>query len=84
MGMPCEVNSLVKIRGDEFALQVGVQYTLTKAGYRIFALDVPLQLVNGDWVAVADVVIDQLTWQEQTTAIALRVVRVYEVPFAVK
>jgi hypothetical protein len=45
---------------------------------------VPLQLVDEQWQAQADVVIQQLTWENQMTTIVFRIQRLYPQPFSVK
>jgi Protein of unknown function (DUF2584) len=86
MGMPCEINSIVKLNAAEFPadLTIGAIHTATKSGYRIFPIDVPLQLVDEQWEAQADVVIQQLIWENQMTTIVFRMHRVYPQPFLVK
>ncbi|MBD2021580.1 DUF2584 family protein [Leptolyngbya sp. FACHB-36] len=87
MGMPCQVNSIVRLKrsqGYPDRLTLHEQHRVAKSGYRIFPLDVPLQLVDDDWIAHADVVIRSLTWENQTTTLTLEVVRLYESPFALK
>jgi Protein of unknown function (DUF2584) len=86
MGMPCEINSIVKLNLAAFPvdLTIGAIHTASKSGYRIFPIDVPLQLVDEQWQAQADVVIQQLIWENQTTTIVLRIHRVYAQPFLVK
>jgi hypothetical protein len=85
MGMPCEINSIVKLNAAAFPsdLTIGSMHTATKSGYRIFPIDVPLQLVDEQWQAQADVVIQQLTWENQMTTIGFRIHRVYAQPFSV-
>jgi Protein of unknown function (DUF2584) len=86
MGMPCEINSIVKLNAAAFPadLTIGAIHTASKSGYRIFPIDVPLQLVDEQWQAQADVVIQQLIWENQMTTIAFRIQRVYAQPFSVK
>jgi Protein of unknown function (DUF2584) len=86
MGMPCAINSIVKLSSAVFPadLTIGAIHTATKSGYRIFPIDVPLQLVDEQWQAQADVVIQQLIWENQMTTIAFRIHRVYPQTFAVK
>ncbi len=86
MGMPCQVNSIVKLDRAMFPIQLtlGTIHTAQKSGYRIFPIDVPLQLVDEQWQAQADVVIEQLIWENQMTTIGFRIHRVYAQPFSVK
>ena len=87
MGMPCQVNSILKLQpaqGYPERLELESRHQVTKSGYRIFPLDVPLCLVDEHWQAHADIVIDKLTWQQQTTYLEFRITRLYEVPFSMK
>jgi hypothetical protein len=47
-------------------------------------MDVPLPLVDEQWIAHADIVIRQLTWESGETKIAFEIHRVYESPFSTK
>lgn len=86
MGMPCQVNSIVKLNETEFPslLEINAVHNVIKSGYRIFAIDVPLQLVDEAWCAHADVVITQLMWTNQQTILEFHIYRIYEQPFALK
>lgn len=84
MGMPCEVNSILKLKASQGypdSLELGSRHQVQKDGYRIFPLDVPLCLVNANWQAHADVVIEKLVWEQQTTHLHFKIVRVYDRPF---
>ena len=87
MGMPCQVNSILKLspsQGYPTSLAMDTQYQVSKEGYRIFPMDVPLSLVDEHWIAYADVIIDQLEWREQTTHLTFRIARIYDAPFAMR
>ena len=87
MGMPCQVNSILKLcpsQGYPASLAIDASHHVQKDGYRIFPMDVPLCLVDAQWLAYADVIIDKLTWQNQTTHLEFRIVRIYDKPFAMK
>jgi Protein of unknown function (DUF2584) len=86
MGMPCQVNSIVKLNGMEFPslLEINAVHKATKSGYRIFPIDVPLQLVDEAWCAHADVVITQMIWASQQTVLEFHIHRIYDQPFALK
>ena len=87
MGMPCEVNTILKLKpsqGYPARLAIGDRHQIDKDGYRIFPLDVPLCLVDEHWLAHADIVIEKLTWEHQTTHLQFKVARLYPVPFATK
>lgn len=86
MGMPCQVNSIVKLNATEFPspLEMNVVHKAIKSGYRIFPIDVPLQLVDDTWCARAEVVISQLRWANQQTVLEFHIHRLYDRPFALK
>ena len=87
MGMPCVVNSILKLSPDQgypAQLRIGDRHTAAKSGYRIIPMDVPVPLVDERWVAYADVVITTLTWEQQQTMMTYRVHRLYPEPFVAK
>lgn len=87
MGMPCEVNSILKLTPDQGypkELLLKSQHEASKKGYRIIPLDVPIPLVDQCWIARADVVIRRLIWEKTKTVVAFEIDRVYEQPFQVK
>jgi hypothetical protein len=87
MGMPCEVNSVLKLQLDELnlsSLKSDSFHHATKPGYRILPIDVPIPLVDQDWIAHADIVISQLVWENQLTRLTYKVHRRYEQPFSIK
>ncbi|MBF2051441.1 MAG: hypothetical protein EDM05_59465 [Leptolyngbya sp. IPPAS B-1204] len=87
MGMPCQVNSILKLaRGQDFPepLLLNASHQAIKSGYRILPLDVPLPLVDEAWLAYADVIIHQLVWRDNTTTLSFTIKRLYETPFSVK
>ncbi len=86
MGMPCQVNSVVKLDRSQYpsTFTINASHHAIKSGYRIFPIDVPLQLVDSDWMARADVVITRLSWERQQTEIEFRIDRIYDQPISVK
>jgi hypothetical protein len=85
MGMPCEINSILKLNVDyPDRLILGAIHNAEKSGYRIVPIDVPIQLVNSDWQATADVVIRQLVWENQTTKLRFEIVRIYDTPIPLR
>jgi len=87
MGMPCEVNSILKLsstQGYPKELVLRSQHQTVKSGYRILPMDVPIPLVDQEWLARADVVIRQLTWENGETKLVFEIHRVYESPFSMK
>ena len=87
MGMPCEVNSILKLKpsqGYPAQLEKGKRYSAQKEGYRIIPVDVPIFLVDEDWLAHADIKICRLVWENGITNIDFEIDRVYESPFLTK
>jgi hypothetical protein len=87
MGMPCEINTILKLRPEQGypqPLVMGECYQVSKEGYRIFPVDVPISLVDEDWVAHGDVVIRRLVWEEGRTLLKFEVVRLDPTGFRVK
>ena len=83
MGMPCEINNILKLKpsqGYPIALEPNTSYQAHKDGYRIFPLDVPIALVDEHWVAHADALITKLTWENQNTWLEFCIVRRYPAP----
>jgi Protein of unknown function (DUF2584) len=86
MGMPCQVNSILKLDRSAYPpqLAIGHIHTAVKSGYRILPIDVPLQLVDEAWCAQADVIIRELSWKNQQTTLIFVIDRIYTNPFSVK
>lgn len=85
--MPCEVNSMLKLtssQGYPSPVEKGKTYIAEKTGYRLIPLDVPIPLVDENWLAQADIKICKLTWENGKTTVVFEVDRVYEVPFLTK
>lgn len=85
--MPCEVNSILKLQpcqGFPEKLEVSSPCQGHKEGYRIIPVDVPILLVDENWIAQADVVINRLVWEKSKTIIHFEIVRIYKSPFSVK
>lgn len=87
MGMPCEVNSILKLKpsqGYPSQLEPGKRHSAQKEGYRIIPIDVPILLVDEDWLAHADIKIYKLAWENGVTRINFEIDRIYESPFLTK
>jgi hypothetical protein len=85
MGMPCQVNSILKLAPDQYPeLVIHAVHQVVKDGYRIIPMDVPIPLVDRDWMAHADVIIEQILWKNQTTQITFKISRIYAAPFSQK
>ena len=86
MGMPCEINSILKLPPSQYPQQLikGAKHQAQKQDYRIIPIDVPIPLVDENWLAHADIKINKLTWENGQTHIRLEIDRIYSSPFATK
>ena len=79
VGFQYEFNWMLKLSAlDEQQLQVNHKYPFTKAGVRIFPLDMPVDLVNGNWEAVARCVINRITITLEETTGEFKVIEIYD------
>ena len=86
MGMPCEINSILKLPPSQYPQQLvnGAKHQAQKQGYRLIPMDVPIPLVDETWLAHADIKINKLTWENGQTHISFEIDRLYSTPFATK
>ena len=87
MGMPCEVNNILKLsqpQGYPPQLVPKAHHQASKSGYRIIPVDVPIPLVDDNWFAHADIIIRKLTWENGETFVSFEIDRIYDVPFCMK
>lgn len=87
MGMPCEVNSILKLKpsqGYPTQLDKSRNHQAQKEGYRIFPIDVPIPLVDENWFAHADIIIRRLIWEKGQTSLTFEIDRIYQAPFLTK
>ena len=79
MGFQYEFNWMLKLSDlDDKQLQLNKKYPFVKAGARVFPIDMPLDLVNGNWEAVARCIIDQITITSDKTVGKYKVVEIYD------
>ncbi len=86
MGMPCEINSILKLPPSQYPQQLikGAKYQALKQDYRLIPIDVPIPLVDENWLAHADIKINKLTWENGQTHISFEIARLYPTPFSTK
>lgn len=87
MGMPCEVNSILKLKpsqGYPKQLEKARRYSARKEGYRIIPVDTPILLVDSRWFAYADIKVLKLVWEGGMTIVDFEIDRIYESPFLAK
>jgi len=86
MGMPCEINSILKLPPSQYPQQLikGAKHQAQKQDYRLIPIDAPIPLVDENWLAHADIKINKLTWENDQTHISFEIDRIYSSPFATK
>jgi hypothetical protein len=82
MGYITEFNWALKLKPEqglhENSLEVGMIYDFSKEENRIYPLDIPIDLINENWEAVAKVVITQLENKKGKTSGKFKVLRIYK------
>jgi hypothetical protein len=82
MGFVTEFNWVLKLSPeqglDEKKLGQGKSYGFSKDGYRVYPVDMPIDLLNNDREAVARVVVKECANSEGKTTGKYEVLRVYE------
>jgi hypothetical protein len=81
MGHKIEFNWALKLEPtqglDEKNLKVGEIYEFIKEGYRVYPLDLPLDLLNQKWEAVAKIIIVEIRNENQKTKGKYKVLKIY-------
>ena len=81
MGSKIEFNWALKLKPEnglnEDILKEGEIYQFTKTGNRVYPINIPIDLINQDWKALARVIIIEYTNKEDIITGRYRVVRVY-------
>lgn len=81
MGSLFEFNWIMKIsrsQGLPESPVPGDKYPFTKEGYRVYPIDVPIELIDDSWTALALVVITSITLAANTTSGTFKVIKLYE------
>ena len=77
MGMPMEVQTVIVTEGKEQRVQGNV-FVLEKDGYRLYPLDVPLEVrrtVQSEASGIA--VVKKLEWKDSRTTVTYELVSLY-------
>lgn len=70
MGMPLELNTLIVTKGNEQRVNEN-QFTLQKAGYRLYPIEIPLEVkktLQSDTTGMA--IIKKVVWENEKTVIS--------------
>ncbi|GAA0332492.1 DUF2584 domain-containing protein [Bacillus carboniphilus] len=79
MGMPLELQTMLVTKGKEERVEENT-FLLEKEGYRLYPLDVPIEvrkLKESDPSGTA--IIDSLKWEKEKTVITYRLVSLYSI-----
>ncbi|MDN4073189.1 MULTISPECIES: DUF2584 domain-containing protein [Fictibacillus] len=75
MGMPLELNTIIVTKNKETRLESSNFYKLRKDGYRLYPLDIPLEIrKTRETKPVAIAKICELTWKEGATEITYELI----------
>lgn len=75
MGMPLELNTMIVTKNKEKRLESSNFYTLIKEGYRLYPLDLPLEIrKTKETKPVAIGKISEVTWKNGTTEITYELI----------
>ena len=70
MGMPMELNWLIVTKGNEERINEGNLYSLEKEGYRLYPLDIPINIARTKTSKpLGTAVIKKLQWEAGLTRI---------------
>ncbi|MDQ0215776.1 hypothetical protein J2S13_002196 [Oikeobacillus pervagus] len=74
MGMPLEFNTMIVTKGEEIRKEENV-FELTKTGYRVYPLHIPIHVHKfKDVEASGTAIIDQLQWSNEKTVITYHLI----------
>ncbi|MBO0992466.1 DUF2584 domain-containing protein [Bacillus sp. SD088] len=77
MGMPLELNTMIITKGKE-SRQQDNQFILKKAGYRLYPIDIPIEVrhtIESDYRATAK--IRKVEWEENQTIITYQLLALH-------
>jgi hypothetical protein len=81
MGFKTEFNWILKLKPenglDEAKLKVGSVYNFSKEEYRVYPVNLPIDLVNRDWEAVAKVLVTEFRNADGKTSGKYKVLKIY-------
>ena len=82
MGFKVEFNWALKLKPEnglkEDELEVGKTYEFWKSGNRIYPLNIPIDLINQNWEAVAKIIVVEFKNLENRCLGKYKVIRLYE------
>jgi hypothetical protein len=82
MGFKTEFNWVLKLKPeqglDEANLEMGKIYEFSKEEYRIYPVDIPIDLINQNWEYVAKVVVTEFKNSDKKTIGKYKVLKIYK------
>jgi len=76
-----EFNWALKLKSEnglnEDILKEGEIYEFTKTGNRVYPINIPIDLINQDWVALARIIVLEYTNKENIMSRRYRIIRIY-------
>ena len=82
MGFKTEFNWVLKLKPEqglrEQELETSKEYRFLKQEHRIYPIEIPIDLVNEDWEAIARVIITEVNNFEGKTSGKYKVIKIYE------
>jgi hypothetical protein len=74
MGMPLELNTMIVTKGKEERIK-GNYFTLKKEGYRLYPLDIPVDVRKTvDSGSIGTAVIKKVEWEENRTVLTYQLI----------
>ncbi|BBO71417.1 hypothetical protein DSCA_53470 [Desulfosarcina alkanivorans] len=81
MGFPVEFNWALKLKTKQGLvdkdIEVGVEYNFKKDEHRIYPLNMPIDLINGNWETIAKVIVTEFSIINQNTIGKYKILRIY-------
>ncbi|MBO1513141.1 MULTISPECIES: DUF2584 domain-containing protein [Metabacillus] len=74
MGMPVEFNTMIVTKGKEQRMEENI-FLLTKEGYRIYPIDIPIEVrKTKDGEIAGEAIVEKLQLHENKTVVTYRLV----------
>ena len=82
MGFPAEFNWALKLKEEQgldktVIIEAGNEYPFRKSGHRVYPLNMPIDLINGNWEVIAKVIVKEYTLVKEGTKGTFKIIRPY-------
>lgn len=79
MGCLYEWNWILKLEETQIPeLKIGKQFNFFKKGMRVYPIDIPIDLVNENWEAIARCVVSSITIEKEVTKGIYQIISIYD------